>query len=203
MKRRLIVAGVFFVFFLQFRSYPRSQTENSLVLAGFVTDEETHAAIVHVRVSALGDQGTAPTYTDSSGIFRITLSQNTKSGVPVHLIFEKQGYSTSDRYVAATPSIPLMVSMHREDKEKSAPGPSRHSIGPVVSPIEKLSELGWTIQPSDTDIQFEINNKPLPDMKESAVYFARLSKPFRLHLQQVPGIAGLHLLAGLAGSSSF
>jgi internalin A len=43
---------------------------------------------------------------------------------------------------------------------------------------------------------FEISTKPLPDMQESAVYFKALRKPFRLHFQQVPSIAGLHFLAG-------
>ena len=67
------------------------------------------------------------------------------------------------------------------------------------SAVAKLAELGWTVKPALDGIQFEVANRALPPMKESAVYFAQLSKPFSLHFQSVPGIEGLHLLAGIAG----
>jgi hypothetical protein len=67
------------------------------------------------------------------------------------------------------------------------------------SAVAKLAELGWTVKPTLDGIQFEVANRALPPMKESAVYFAQLSKPFQLHFQQVPGLEGLHLLAGMAG----
>jgi len=65
-----------------------------------------------------------------------------------------------------------------------------------VSPIEKLSDLGWTVKPSPKYVQFEIANKPLPPMRESAASLRQLHKPFRLHFQGVKGIEGLHQLAG-------
>jgi hypothetical protein len=67
------------------------------------------------------------------------------------------------------------------------------------SAVAKLAELGWTVKPTLNGIQFEVANRALPPMDESAVYFAQLSKPFQLHFQQVPGLEGLHLLAGMAG----
>jgi Leucine-rich repeat (LRR) protein len=85
--------------------------------------------------------------------------------------------------------------------QATAPEPSSPAANvegaPPAPPIEGLSELGWTVQPGTTEIQFEVANKPLPDMKASARYFRSLHKPFRLHLQSVNGINGLHLLADI------
>jgi|SRR5579859_3428467 len=199
MRGLALTVAAFLTLLLSTKSVQSAQGDNSLVMAGFVTDDETHTAIEHVRVSASGDEATSPMYTDSSGIFRLALSNNVKSGSAIHIVFEKRGYLPVDKYVAATPAVPLVISMHKEAREKSTSTASRHENTSVVAPIEKLSELGWTIQPTDSDIQFEIANKPLPNMKESANYFAKLSKPFRLHFQQVPGITGLHFIAGLVG----
>ena len=38
---------------------------------------------------------------------------------------------------------------------------------------------------------------PLPDMKESAIYFRELHRPFHLQLQQVSSIAGLSFCLAL------
>lgn len=65
--------------------------------------------------------------------------------------------------------------------------------------IAELTKLGWTVKPGTDDIQFEIANKPLPSIKESAPYFAQLQKPWYLHFQQVRGIEGLHELATMKG----
>jgi hypothetical protein len=78
-------------------------------------------------------------------------------------------------------------------------GVSPSAPAPEVSPVAGLSELGWTVQPGPDDIQFEIVSKPLPSMKESAAYFGKLHKPFRLHFQSIKGIDGLHYLAGITG----
>jgi len=67
------------------------------------------------------------------------------------------------------------------------------------SPIDRLSEIGWTVRPGVTDIGFEIASKPIPDMEASAACFKELRKPFRLHFQLVKSIGGLHLLAGIGG----
>lgn len=67
------------------------------------------------------------------------------------------------------------------------------------SPIDRLSELGWTVRAGTTDIQFEVASRPIPDMGKSVSYFRRLRKPFRLHFQSVKGISGLHFLAGING----
>jgi hypothetical protein len=67
--------------------------------------------------------------------------------------------------------------------------------------VAQLSRLGWTVKPGSDDIEFEIQTKPLPPMKESAVYFAQLQKPWRLHFQQVSSIEGLHELATIKGCS--
>jgi hypothetical protein len=63
--------------------------------------------------------------------------------------------------------------------------------------IAKLAELGWTVKPSDAEILFEVNARPLPPMKESASYFSEIKRPFRLQLQQVPSLDGLHFIADI------
>jgi hypothetical protein len=65
--------------------------------------------------------------------------------------------------------------------------------------VSKLAELGWTVKPGATDIEFEVTNKQMPDGQQSAFYFRKLHKPFRLHFQSVKGIAGLHSLSDIAG----
>jgi len=67
---------------------------------------------------------------------------------------------------------------------------------PAETPIENLARLGWNIKSDDkAGITFEISDKPLPSMKESADSFRAVHKPFRLNLQQVPSIAGLRFLS--------
>jgi Leucine-rich repeat (LRR) protein len=68
--------------------------------------------------------------------------------------------------------------------------------------IDRLAALGWTVKPSQDDILFEIWDRPLPPMQESANYLAQLDKPFRLHFQQVKSLEGLHYLANLSGCTS-
>lgn len=64
--------------------------------------------------------------------------------------------------------------------------------------VAKLSELGWTVKASNDSLIFEVVERPVPPLKDSAQYFSKLSKPFSLHLQLVPDITDLHLLAGNA-----
>lgn len=82
--------------------------------------------------------------------------------------------------------------------EASEEKPKPELTNPAVSPVDGLSKLGWAVQPGTDAIQFEIANKPLPPMKESAAYFGRLHKPFRLHFQSVKSIEGLRYLATLS-----
>ena len=65
------------------------------------------------------------------------------------------------------------------------------------STVARLAELGWTVKPGQNDVLFEVVDRSLPPMKESASYFAQLHKPFRLHFQQVNGLEGLHYLADM------
>src|ERR1041385_7261948 len=67
------------------------------------------------------------------------------------------------------------------------------------SAIANLSRLGWTVKPGSDEIEFEIWTKPMPPMKESAVYFAQLHKPWRLHFQGIKSLDGLHELSSVAG----
>jgi hypothetical protein len=67
------------------------------------------------------------------------------------------------------------------------------------SPVAKLAELGWSVQPEPEIIQFSISSKPLPSMQDSAKYFRQLDKPFRLSLQSVPSLDGLRYLADVPG----
>jgi hypothetical protein len=64
------------------------------------------------------------------------------------------------------------------------------------NPLGHLAQLGWGIKDAADVTEFSVTNKALPDMEESAKYFLALKKPCRLQFQQVPSIAGLHLIAG-------
>ncbi len=64
------------------------------------------------------------------------------------------------------------------------------------SPIEGLSQLGWTVKPQKDDTQFEVANEALPEMHESAKYLRQLRTPFTIHLQNVKGIDGLRFIKG-------
>ena len=64
-------------------------------------------------------------------------------------------------------------------------------------PLGHLAHLGWGIKDEKDATVFEVANKALPDGEQSAKYFGGLKKPFRLQLQQVPSLAGLHHLAGI------
>jgi Leucine-rich repeat (LRR) protein len=64
--------------------------------------------------------------------------------------------------------------------------------------IARLTELGWTVKPDEPGgMLFEVNSRPPPPMKESASYFAKINRPFRLHFQQVPSLDGLHFIANV------
>ena len=40
-----------------------------------------------------------------------------------------------------------------------------------TDPIARLAELGWTVKPGTSDIEFEVAAQPLPPMKDSAEFF--------------------------------
>jgi hypothetical protein len=64
--------------------------------------------------------------------------------------------------------------------------------------LARLAELGWTVKPGPNGTDFEIADRPLPPMQESAAAFRQLVRPFRLLLQRVPGLAGLRYLNDIA-----
>jgi len=63
--------------------------------------------------------------------------------------------------------------------------------------VAHLSMLGWTIKPDPAGTYFQISSVPLPDMEQSAFYFKQYSKPFKIQLQLVSSLNGLHYLSGL------
>jgi hypothetical protein len=65
-----------------------------------------------------------------------------------------------------------------------------------TNPLGRLAQLGWGVKDTADATEFSVSNKALPDMEESSKYFLALKKPCRLQFQQVPSIAGLHLIAG-------
>jgi len=67
--------------------------------------------------------------------------------------------------------------------------------------MAQLAHLGWTVKPGDNDILFEVANRSLPPMKESAAHFTQLRKPFTLHFQSVKSLDGLHWLADVKSCS--
>jgi hypothetical protein len=77
------------------------------------------------------------------------------------------------------------------------PRPPETARGAAAA-IDKLSELGWTVDHSTNETRFEITNKPLPDMEQSANYLKQLPYRFTVQLQSLSNINGLHYLAGIA-----
>ncbi len=111
-----------------------------------------------------------------------------------HISIVKPRDQSDTSYIAFRNAVREVQLDEKPPNRSPASGNSQGTL-PALLPVEGLSELGWTVQPGTPEIQFEINGKPLPDMEASARYFRLLHKPFRLHFQSVPGIAGLHLLA--------
>jgi hypothetical protein len=68
----------------------------------------------------------------------------------------------------------------------------------VPNTLGRLNAMGWTIRPNPDNIQFEIADASLPPMKASANLFRKLPRPFRLVLQRIPGLGGLHYISDLA-----
>ena len=96
-------------------------------------------------------------------------------------------------------SLAIWVSIEDLDSAKLNPAfPSTTPLPEIESPIENLARLGWNIKRDAEDsMLFEIVNKPLPNMEESANYLRALNKPFQLHLQQVSSVAGFTFLSGI------
>ena len=65
--------------------------------------------------------------------------------------------------------------------------------------LARLAELGWTVKPMTNSIQFEKADGSPPPMKDSAVFFQKLHTPFRIVLQRVTGLYGLHYLSSVPG----
>ncbi|HEX3503013.1 MAG TPA: hypothetical protein VHU22_06455 [Xanthobacteraceae bacterium] len=64
--------------------------------------------------------------------------------------------------------------------------------------LVRLGELGWTIKSEEGgNLLVEVVERSVPPMAETAHLLAQLNKPFRLHLQLIGTIAGLHYLADL------
>jgi len=80
--------------------------------------------------------------------------------------------------------------------------PAQTQRGNSAQAIARLTELGWTVKPSNTDLLFEVSSHALPRMQESARYFSEIKRSFRLHFQQVPSLNGLHFLADIAECKS-
>lgn len=66
--------------------------------------------IPHVRVTAIGEA--APTETDSSGLYLITL--NIPLGQPAHFHLEHANYNVLDKTVAIASSLPLDFTLHSD-----------------------------------------------------------------------------------------
>lgn len=104
---------------------------------------------------------------------------------------------------SALPSVEVPSNHGKFPTGSPNPSAKRHEVETPPSstsiwdPIGHLNQLGWTVKNDKGDIQFEIANRSLPNMEQSAGYFRMLRKPFRLQFQQVPSIAGLSSLAGI------
>lgn len=108
------------------------------------------------------------------------------------------------------PTVPTTGSASPTDKPATvdranaipiAPNPTGPQISAdtqnATDPLGHLAQLGWGVKSMKDGLTFEIANKSLPNMKESARYFKSLHKPFHIQLQQVSGIAGIKFLSGI------
>lgn len=71
--------------------------ESGRTVSGNVEDASTHRGIYGVKVSAVGDQGTVPTITDSDGNYVLHLASSVKAGQTVRIRFEKSEYQSQDK----------------------------------------------------------------------------------------------------------
>ena len=112
-------------------------------------------------------------------------------------------FSVSSPTKPETSSIPRAQEGHEQHKEAEP----EHEVKPLTltaipqrenaSPIERLSQLGWTVKPGKGDLQFELANSPLPNMEESARCFRELQKQFRIYLQGTKAISALASISGI------
>ena len=111
-----------------------------------------------------------------------------------------------EQFTSQVAGMPKVAASQKETKPQSEAMQTSHAraeqqtgqtnLG-IYNPLGSLAQLGWGVKDAKDVTTFEIANRSLPDMAESAEYFRALEKPFRLQFQQVPSIAGLRLLAGV------
>lgn len=89
---------------------------------------------------------------------------------------------------------------HATSQPEAFKGATDKNVGNplLVSPVDALTGLGWSVTPAENgESEFSVTSKPVPDMNTSAQYFHSLRKPFKIRLQVVKSIGGLHHLAGI------
>jgi Leucine-rich repeat (LRR) protein len=84
-----------------------------------------------------------------------------------------------------------------QDGSRQSLEADKNESADTTNPLGGLAQLGWGVKDAPDVTTFEIANKELPNMEQSAKYFRVLQKPFQLHFQQVSSIAGLHFLVGV------
>ena len=159
------------------------------------TDNKSHLPIEGATVTVVGNKAN-PEQTDGEGGFILHFYAGTHEGDVVRVHVEKIGYKVYEVNKAIRSTIALQIPLEPVAQQSKGRSSSPASASRLRgSPIENLARLGWGIKENDKGITFEITAAPLPDMKESAAYLQGLQKPFQIHLQQVPSIAGLELLS--------
>jgi Leucine-rich repeat (LRR) protein/pimeloyl-ACP methyl ester carboxylesterase len=113
-----------------------------------------------------------------------------------HIDIVKPASMQSDAYLALQSAFEETSTnpSGRSSKERK---PSEQPEGSprAADPIGALAQLGWGVTSNEGDIQFEIVNKPLPDMRASARYFESLGRHFQILFQSVPSCSGLKYFA--------
>jgi hypothetical protein len=79
-----------------------AQNPRGIRMSGTVVDAITNRPLAGVVLSATGDQGAAPTTTDSHGRFVLTLASSVGAGEPVRIHLEKDGYVPLDQDESAS-----------------------------------------------------------------------------------------------------
>jgi hypothetical protein len=118
--------------------------ESGRTVSGKVEDASTHQELDGVKVSAIGDQGTVPTTTDSDGNYVLHLASSVKAGQTVRIRFEKSGYQSQDKEHPIS-ALSLNILMQRLDAH---PGET-NDTGSGDSQLKALTKLGELLNAPD------------------------------------------------------
>lgn len=171
--------------------------DKRLTMSGIVMDSQSHLPVGGATVSVVGNRAN-PESTDSDGTFILVFSTDTHEGEVVRIRVQKTGYKVYEANRTASPTIPLQLPIELVQPHSRSGSASRmrsaSSGGKTLdspSAIGKLSILGWQVQPArEGALQFSDIYKHI-SLRESAVYFTALDKPFNVSIVGAKSLDGV------------